>query len=95
MSKANRLDGFDYIILRLPDVIGPRDSTERFWLYQMYIEFIDYQIKKKNLLKYDIEIPKYFMNKKTSYVYVKDIAKAINLILKSDIRNQIFNIGNF
>ena len=60
----------------------------------MYIQFIHYQIKEKNLLKYDIEIPKYFMNKKTSYVYVKDIAKAIHLVLQSDIRNQILNIGN-
>ena len=43
--------------------------------------------------KYEIEIPKFFMNKKTSYVYVKDIAKAISAILKSDVKNQIFNIG--
>ena len=28
---ADTRDGFPYICLRLPDVIGPMDSTGRFW----------------------------------------------------------------
>ena len=30
--------GFPFVILRLPDVIGPRDNTHRFWIYQLWIK---------------------------------------------------------
>lgn len=30
--------GFPFIILRLPDVIGPRDNTYRWWIYQLWIK---------------------------------------------------------
>ena len=39
-------NGIPYICLRLPDVIGPRDSTNRFWLLQVF-----HIILVKNCLK--------------------------------------------
>jgi len=32
--------GFPFVILRLPDVIGPRDNTHRFWIYQLWIKVL-------------------------------------------------------
>lgn len=81
---------FPYACLRLPDVVGPRDSLDRFWFYQMWLQYLFYANPKGQI---EIPIPKFFYNKKTSYVYVKDVARAVDLILKSDIKNEIFNLG--
>lgn len=86
IDKSNEQQ-FSYIILRLADVIGPRDSTERFWLIQMYLEYLNFKNSSQ------IEISNEYFNKKTSYVYVYDVAKVILSILKSNIKNEIFNIG--
>ncbi|CAF0818450.1 unnamed protein product [Brachionus calyciflorus] len=79
-----------YVILRLPDVIGKRDSTNRFWFYQMYLEFLEY---KNPGQKHEIEISKFYLDKKTSYVYVGDVAKVIKKVLDSNVKNEIFNLG--
>jgi nucleoside-diphosphate-sugar epimerase len=71
-------------------VVGPRDSTNRFWLYQMLLQYLDYTDQNG---KHEILIPKAVFDKKTSYVYVKDVSRVINQLLKSDIQNEIFNIG--
>jgi nucleoside-diphosphate-sugar epimerase len=84
-------NSFDYIFLRLPDVIGPRDSTERFWFYQIWLQYIEYL--QNNGQNFDIEIPKKFFYEKTSYVYVKDIARTVAQLLRSTVKNEIFNIG--
>ncbi len=82
---------FPYVFLRLPDVIGARDSTNRFWVYQMWLQFVYYLQKKgKNMT---IEIPSMFYNKKTSYVYVRDIARTVGLFLSRNVYNEVFNIG--
>lgn len=46
-----------------------------------------------SVTKHDILISSEYFNKQTSYVYVKDVAIAILKILKSDIKNEIFNIS--
>ena len=33
-------NSFPYIILRLPDVIGPYDDTHRYWVYYKWIREI-------------------------------------------------------
>ena len=86
IDKSNEQQ-FSFIILRLADVIGPRDSTERFWLIQMYLEYLNF------INSSQIEISDEYFNKKTSYVYVYDVARVILSILKSNIKNEIFNIG--
>lgn len=79
-----------YVILRLPDVIGKRDSTNRFWFYQMYLEYLEFKNPDQ---MHEIQISKFYINKKTSYVYVYDVAKVVNQLLKSNVRNEIFNLG--
>ena len=81
---------FSYLILRLADVIGKRDTTQRFWLLQMYLQYLEFTGQQKH----DISISKSYLNKQTSYVYVQDVAKVIYAFLKSNsIKNEIFNVG--
>ncbi|CAF0896663.1 unnamed protein product [Adineta steineri] len=87
-SKSN--DNWFYVILRLPDVLGPRDSTDRWWFYQMWIQF--YTSIQKTL-----EIS---TNLRSSYVYVNDVARYLTHILSitfldssTIFYNQILNIG--
>jgi nucleoside-diphosphate-sugar epimerase len=81
---------FPYVILRLPDVLGERDSSNRFWYLQMYLEYLEYLRPNE---RHSIEIASSFWSLKTSYVCVKDVARAVTFFIKSDIKNEIFNIG--
>ena len=58
----------------------------------MWLQYLNY---KDFSIEHEICIPKLYFNLKTSYVYVKDVAKVIDLILKSDIKNEAFNLGFF
>ena len=81
---------FSYVVLRLPDVIGKKDSTERFWLLQMYFQYLEFTGCKLH----DILISKSYFDKQTSYVYVQDVARAIYTLLKTNnMKNEIFNLG--
>ncbi|XP_035701133.1 chloroplast stem-loop binding protein of 41 kDa b, chloroplastic isoform X2 [Folsomia candida] len=76
-----------YLIFRLPDVLGARDTTDRWWTYQMWIEFYDF-------LKVPLLIPVENRKLKTSYVYVKDVARAILLALnKPESWKSVYNLG--
>ena len=86
-------EGFSFLSLRLPDVLGPRDSLERFWAYQMWLQFIDHVNPDGN---HELEIPTFYYNRQTSYVYVKDVARFIHAMLdRKDCWNQIFNLGKY
>ena len=41
---------FPFFILRLPDVVGARDSLNRFWLYQMWLQYIEANRENEKLL---------------------------------------------
>ena len=58
----------------------------------MQLEYLEYLKPNET---HQIEISKPFYELKTSYVSVKDIAKSIVYFLKSNIRNEIFNIGTY
>ena len=66
-----------YVILRLPDIIGPRDSTGRWWFYQMWVQF--YSSLQKPL--------EYSSHLRSSYVYVNDVARYITSILSNTLLN--------
>ena len=90
---------FDYVILRLPDVIGPRDSLIRFWLHQMWLQFLCFTYP--NQTSHQIPIQKHLFNKITSYVYVGDVARFVHFVLLDDddvsstrrCRNDIVNVA--
>ena len=79
-----------YLILRLADVIGPKDSTNRFWEYQIWVEMAS---KYKDL---PIVVPKKYQNSSLSFVFSKDVAKLITRIIytnKQVIFNQSYNLA--
>ena len=77
----SHVDGsdFNYICLRLPDVIGPYDTSTRFWAYMMWI---------KNCEEFPIHVNKYFQLRYLSFVYSKDVSKLLmhirNILFKED-----------
>ena len=82
-----------YVILRLADVIGPKDSTNRFWQYQIWIEMAS---KCKDL---SVSIPRKYECSPLSFVFSSDIAKLITEIVKMGevkrrgILNQSYNLA--
>jgi nucleoside-diphosphate-sugar epimerase len=93
---TNNSTSSTYLILRLPDVIGPFDESYRLWYY---IEWI------KNLHVLPLELNEVDLFRKLSFVYSGDIVKIIiNTILnelnlftqelgKHQYNNQSFNIA--
>jgi len=76
-----------YFIVRLPDVIGPRDTTDRWWAYQMWITF-------HNFIQVPVQIPQDYRQLKTSYVYVKDVARVIlSALNKPEVWNDVYNLA--
>lgn len=80
--------GVPFISLRLPDVIGPRDNTLRWWIYQTWFRLADYLDKK-------VVIPAILVNHPMSLVYVDDVANAILICLHTDdsLYNQAYNLA--
>lgn len=69
---------FNYICLRLPDVIGPYDTSGRFWAYMMWI---------KSCEEFPIHVNKYFQLRYLSFVYSKDISRLLVDVLNKLARN--------
>ena len=86
-------NGPSYVILRLADVIGPRDSTNRFWQYQIWIEMA---FKCKAL---SVSIPKKYECCPLSFVFSTDVAKLISKLVhmtaasREGILNQSYNLA--
>ena len=79
-----------YVILRLPDVLGPRDSTDRWWFYQMWTQFYP-------SIRRPLEISTHL---RSSYIYVNDVARYLGYILSKTFldsstlfHNEILNIA--
>ena len=87
-KQATSGTGVPYISLRLPDVIGPRDNTYRWWIYQLWIQLAEYTDEQ-------LSVPKELWNKPLSFVYVYDVADVISDCIKSgeDIYNNAFNLA--
>lgn len=62
--------GVPFVSLRLPDVIGPRDNTYRWWIYQLMIRLYPH-------LNSDIKLPRSFCEKPLSLVHSDDVAEVI------------------
>ncbi len=85
IERSNQT-GLKYLILRVADVIGPRDSTERFWFHQIWLDYLSSFGSQNNLL---VIIPDKYFELKTSYTFVKDIAQCINLLMNKSIHNEV------
>ena len=80
---------FDYISLRLPDVLGPRDNTNRFWKCFLWT--------KLNDIIGNVTIPKSLRNSPLSFVYSQDVAQLIysltDDVYDSHVYNQAYNLA--
>ncbi|CAG5124261.1 unnamed protein product [Candidula unifasciata] len=82
-------NGPPYVFLRLPDVVGPRDNTYRWWIYQMWMKLRPY-------LEKDIVVTAALANKPMSLVYVSDVADVIFDLVENpnpEALNQAFNLA--
>ena len=72
------------MILRLPDVIGPRDNTGRFWTYLLWLRFHD-------VIDRPLVLPSKLQNKPLSFVFSEDVANL--LIHLPDYEDGVFNFA--
>lgn len=82
-------NGPSYISLRLPDVIGPRDNTHRWWIYQLWMKLRPY-------LEKNVTVPALVANKPMSLVFVNDVADMIFKLVETPIPaalDQAFNLA--
>lgn len=78
-----------FIVLRLPDVVGPRDRTRRWWRYQLWLAM-------HQKLNMSVHIPPFLTEKKLSFVYSDDVAQLIAQFINGDhqtVRNEAFNLA--
>ena len=67
-----RLDGgFPFVILRLPDIVGPRDTTARWWLYHLWVRLAAADPMRP------IQTPEFLSQYAISLVYSEDVADII------------------
>ncbi|XP_078606661.1 uncharacterized protein LOC144879258 [Branchiostoma floridae x Branchiostoma japonicum] len=79
-------EGLPWVFLRIPDVVGSRDGTRRWWLYQLWLRLHDIV---------PVHLPQKVANLDISLVQVEDVAAAISDILDGGVKvhNQAFNLA--
>lgn len=70
---------WSYVFLRIPDVVGPRDTSYRWWLYQILVDLQPWTQVPVPCVQEDRD------GRRMSLVYVRDVARAILEVLASDI----------
>ena len=84
-NHTDGLPGIPYVILRLPDVLGARDTTYRFWLYQLWLRLAPL------LPARPVTIPTFLLEQKNSFVYVDDVAKVVaDAVETAGVHNEAF-----
>jgi len=88
LVKQQAAGGFPWVSLRLADVIGPRDTTDRWWVYQMWIQFY-------HAIGKPIYMPAKVADKIESLTYVEDVAKVVDAVIDGGpfVWNQAYNIA--
>ena len=88
LQEQRARGGFPYVILRLADALGPRDTTMRLWTYQVWM-------KLHQQLNLPIHLPHSIQNKSFSFVFSKDVAKAISNVLSAgkDVHDKTINLA--
>ena len=81
--------GFPFVILRLPDVVGPRDNTGRWWVYHLWV-----RLSLEDPTRF-VKTPEFLQDYKISFVYNEDVATLIANItdLGPQIEDQAINLA--
>lgn len=69
--------GFPWVALRFADIIGPRDTTDRWPTYHLWVKFFED-------IGIPVAVPEQIKDVKESLTYVKDAAKAILNVIEKD-----------
>ena len=72
------------MILRLPDVIGLRDNTDRFWNYLLWMRFHD-------IFDRPLALPPSLHNRSLSFVFAEDVANL--LVVIPEYEDGVFNFA--
>ena len=83
-NHSDGVPGIPYVILRLPDVLGPRDTTYRFWLYQLWLRLASV------LPTRPVIIPEFLVDQKNSFVFVDDVARVVSDAVEAGPDNDSF-----
>ena len=85
--------GYPFVALRFPDVIGPRDTTFRWYVYQIWLR----SLRHLNGDEVPLPIPKAISGLKSSMVLVDDAARIFISVMESssgdDMWNDSYNIA--
>ena len=89
LQNERKLNGINYVSLRLPYVIGPRDTTNRFWNYQIWL--LTHQLDG-SLGPVHLNPNK---NKLISFVYSEDVSDLVVKLLEVelDVYNEAYNVA--
>lgn len=89
LQNERNLNGINYVTLRLPDAIGARDTTNRFWNYQIWL--LTHQLKG-SFGPVHLN-PK--ENKPISFVYSEHLSDLVVKLLgvELDVYNDVYNVA--
>jgi len=85
-EEALVASGLPYVILRCGDLIGPRDTTLRWWQYQVWTEHFD-------LIGAGFPVPSDYEHLPFSLTYGDDVGKAVVSVINKGVVNEIYNIA--
>eukprot|EP01114_Cavostelium_apophysatum_P017919 TRINITY_DN5422_c0_g1_i1.p1 TRINITY_DN5422_c0_g1~~TRINITY_DN5422_c0_g1_i1.p1 ORF type:complete len:362 (+),score=52.19 TRINITY_DN5422_c0_g1_i1:200-1285(+) len=74
LEKQYREGGIPYTSLRLPDVFGPYDGTDRHWMYQLWLKVSE---------QYPVDITESGASKPLSFVFSEDAAAAALAVIET------------
>lgn len=78
---------FPYILLRFADIIGPRDGTDRWMLYHIWIKYFQ-------AINVPISVPDEVERITTSITFVEDAASSILLAMETkEAWNEAYNVA--
>lgn len=81
--------GFPFVALRLPDVIGNRDNTLRWWAYQLWI-------RSHAEMALPLHVPSWLSQRQLSFVLAEDVAKTVVSLIarnESHMWDQAYNLA--
>lgn len=82
-QQEGQPDSVPYVIFRLPDVFGARDSTQRLWQYLVWMKLCD-------CFNVPLYVPEQLTQKSISLVYVCDVASLLVRVIFSDTKSEFY-----
>ncbi|XP_043236139.1 uncharacterized protein LOC122388800 [Amphibalanus amphitrite] len=75
VEEALEAAGVPYTALRLPDVLGPRDTSRRWWVHQAWLQHAP-------LVGRPVPVSAAVAGRTTSYVFAPDVARAVRRVME-------------